>query len=84
MDGFYIYSMKFAKIRQLSFLFHFYSLDFIFRKTIVCPRIDVLSWNTFAFEQGRTNIIGTFSWKMLFRWSKFDEKLITNHALPIR
>lgn len=42
------------------------------RKTIVCPIIDVLTWDAFQLLHGATDIFGTFSWKMIFRWSKIQ------------
>jgi hypothetical protein len=55
------------------------------RKTIVCPIIDVLTWDAFQLLHGATDIFGTFSWKMIFRWSKIQGiTSTTNQALPIR
>ncbi|CAF1159350.1 unnamed protein product [Rotaria sp. Silwood1] len=54
------------------------------RKTIVCPIIDVLTWDAFQLLQGATDIFGTFSWKMIFRWSKIQGFSISNQAVPIQ
>ncbi|CAF1000536.1 unnamed protein product [Rotaria magnacalcarata] len=54
------------------------------RKTIVCPIIDVLTWDAFQLLQGATDIFGTFSWKMIFRWSKVQGFTMTSQALPIK
>ncbi|CAF1248479.1 unnamed protein product [Rotaria sordida] len=54
------------------------------RKTIVCPIIDVLTWDAFQLLQGATDIFGTFSWKMIFRWSKIQGFSLSNQALPIQ
>ncbi|CAF4508805.1 unnamed protein product, partial [Rotaria sp. Silwood2] len=54
------------------------------RKTIVCPIIDVLTWDAFQLLQGATDIFGTFSWKMIFRWSKVQGFSLSNQALPIQ
>lgn len=53
------------------------------RKTIVCPIIDVLTWDAFQLLHGATDIFGTFSWKMIFRWSKI-ENISLNKDEPVR
>jgi hypothetical protein len=53
------------------------------RKTIVCPIIDVLTWDAFQLLHGATDIFGTFSWKMIFRWSKIQDFHTMNEAKPI-
>ncbi|CAF1339293.1 unnamed protein product [Adineta steineri] len=53
-------------------------------KSIVCPIIDVLTWNAFELLHGATDIFGTFSWKMIFRWSKIQGSANKDFSLPIR
>lgn len=57
---------------------------FRFRKTIVCPIIDVLTYDAFQLLHGATDIFGTFSWKMIFRWTKIEDLAVENQAQPIR
>ncbi|CAF1124685.1 unnamed protein product [Adineta ricciae] len=52
------------------------------RTSIVCPIIDVLTYDAFQLLHGATDIFGTFSWKMIFRWSKIPG-LTANNAQPI-
>ncbi|CAF1416888.1 unnamed protein product, partial [Didymodactylos carnosus] len=56
------------------------------KKTVVCPIIDVLTWNAFELLQGATDIFGTFGWKMIFRWSKITNKNYdhNDHSKPVR
>ncbi|UJR29867.1 hypothetical protein I4U23_017415 [Adineta vaga] len=54
------------------------------RKSIVCPIIDVLTWDAFQLLHGATDIFGTFSWKMIFRWSKIEGTTIIDQSAPIR
>lgn len=85
MDGFCIFSKKFNGIGNK----HHWTLQLnnemiFFRKTIVCPIIDVLTYDAFQLLHGATDIFGTFSWKMIFRWSKIPGQNIDNQAAPIR
>ena len=54
------------------------------RKTIVCPIIDVLTYDAFQLLHGATDIFGTFSWKMIFRWTKIQGSNSENQAAPVR
>jgi hypothetical protein len=54
------------------------------RKTIVCPIIDVLTYDALQLLHGATDIFGTFSWKMIFRWSKIQGLSVDNQATPVR
>lgn len=56
----------------------------VYRTSIVCPIIDVLTWDAFQLLHGATDIFGTFSWKMIFRWSKIQNILKSDLAEPIR
>ena len=52
--------------------------------TIVCPIIDVLTYDAFQLLNGATDIFGTFSWKMIFRGSKIQNSDQQNdQAKPI-
>ena len=54
------------------------------RTTIVCPIIDVLTYDAFQLLHGATDIFGTFSWKMIFRWTKIQGLTVENQAAPVR
>lgn len=87
LNGWLLYLLE--EIQKDRFVqFNFYSIirsDFdLNRKTIVCPIIDVLTYDAFQLLHGATDIFGTFSWKMIFRWSKVQGQTIENQAAPIR
>jgi hypothetical protein len=85
LNGWLLYLLEeIQKDRFVTYVVYLkYFFVFIFRKTIVCPIIDVLTWDAFQLLHGATDIFGTFSWKMIFRWSKIQTAPV-NQAEPIR
>jgi polypeptide N-acetylgalactosaminyltransferase len=41
---------------------------FLYRKTVVCPIIDVISDETFEYITASDMTWGGFNWKLNFRW----------------
>jgi hypothetical protein len=45
-----------------------YYCGFLYRKTVVCPIIDVISDETFEYITASDMTWGGFNWKLNFRW----------------
>lgn len=50
------------------FIFLYFLCFFDFRKTVVCPVIDVISDETFEYITASDMTWGGFNWKLNFRW----------------
>lgn len=62
---------------------------FIFyRKTVVCPIIDVISDDTFEYMAGSDMTYGGFNWKLNFRWYPVPQREMDrrkgDRTLPVR
>lgn len=66
------------------FLICFYD----FRKTVVCPIIDVISDDTFEYMAGSDMTYGGFNWKLNFRWYPVPQREMDrrkgDRTLPVR
>lgn len=58
------------------------------RTTVVCPIIDVISDDNFAFHTGSDMTYGGFNWKLQFRWYPVPQREVDRRAgdrtLPLR
>ena len=61
---------------------------FVFRKTVVCPIIDVISDDTFEYMAGSDMTYGGFNWKLNFRWYPVPQREMDrrkgDRTLPVR
>uniref|UniRef100_H0WYC3 Polypeptide N-acetylgalactosaminyltransferase n=1 Tax=Otolemur garnettii TaxID=30611 RepID=H0WYC3_OTOGA len=59
-----------------------------FRKTVVCPIIDVISDDTFEYMAGSDMTYGGFNWKLNFRWYPVPQREMDrrkgDRTLPVR
>lgn len=63
-------------------------LLFFYRKTVVCPIIDVISDDTFEYMAGSDMTYGGFNWKLNFRWYPVPQREMDrrkgDRTLPVR
>lgn len=61
---------------------------FFFRRTVVCPIIDVISDDTFEYMAGSDMTYGGFNWKLNFRWYPVPQREMDrrkgDRTLPVR
>lgn len=61
---------------------------FAYRKTVVCPIIDVISDDTFEYMAGSDMTYGGFNWKLNFRWYPVPQREMDrrkgDRTLPVR
>lgn len=59
-----------------------------FRRTVVCPIIDVISDDTFEYMAGSDMTYGGFNWKLNFRWYPVPQREMDrrkgDRTLPVR
>lgn len=64
-----------------------YDISF-FRRTVVCPIIDVISDDTFEYMAGSDMTYGGFNWKLNFRWYPVPQREMDrrkgDRTLPVR
>lgn len=67
---------------------HHVFLGFFFRRTVVCPIIDVISDDTFEYMAGSDMTYGGFNWKLNFRWYPVPQREMDrrkgDRTLPVR
>lgn len=60
----------------------------LFRRTVVCPIIDVISDDTFEYMAGSDMTYGGFNWKLNFRWYPVPQREMDrrkgDRTLPVR
>lgn len=68
--------------------FGFKAILFSYRKTVVCPIIDVISDDTFEYMAGSDMTYGGFNWKLNFRWYPVPQREMDrrkgDRTLPVR
>jgi len=64
------------------------SFVFPYRRTVVCPIIDVISDDTFEYMAGSDMTYGGFNWKLNFRWYPVPQREMDrrkgDRTLPVR
>lgn len=63
------------QVRSFHLLFETLPVIF-YRKAVVCPVIDVINEQTFAYQKGIELFRGGFNWNLQFRWYALPQEMI--------